>query len=309
MAIYEVYSHPALLRYKTSICTKATLFLLIVLGLTYIPPLLVTYKSQGFWIKLSTYEEQPVVKFQYQILMIATTSINGDYVAWSTFQNLNNLLGDSLRIPSVSVMEEDKNQDGKYDQMTFKLQLPLQSTEQVYSVNLILGFSYSLFRMSTFVMQSMAYIQHSSPLPGSLLYVNGDLKLQQRQPLSHRGLDTRYNVSVINGSSPFASAYDLTNIIGNYQERNVSTVLSWPSPLWMTGRAANSPFVISAVIRYPVEIITYQPGFWEMIKFAWIQYVSVLLIFLWVFERIKIFVFQNQVLPTVAVPVVKQHQS
>lgn len=309
MAIYEVYSHPALLRYKTSICTKATVFLLIVLVLTYIPPLLVSYRSQGFWLKLSTYEEQPSVRFQYQVLLIAATSTSGDYVAWSTYQNFNNLQGTNLRIPSISVREEDQNQDGKFDQLSLALGLPLQSTEQVYSVQLILTFSYQLFRMSTFVMQCMAFIQHSSPVPGSQLYINGDLRLQQRQPLSHRGINTRYNVSVINGSSPFASAYDLTNIIGTYQERNVSTLLSNPNPVWTMVRAAGTPFQINAVIRYPMEVITYQPGFWEMIKFAWVQYVSVLLIFLWVFERIKIFVFQNQVLPTVAVPPFKQHQS
>lgn len=55
-----------------------------------------------------------------------------------------------------------------------------------------------------------------------------------------------------------------------------------------------------------------------MIKFAWIQYVSILLVFLWVFGRIKMFVFQNQVFATTPVspilplsPVLsyKQHQS
>lgn len=51
---------------------------------------------------------------------------------------------------------------------------------------------------------------------------------------------------------------------------------------------------------------TYLPGFWEIIKFAWIQYVSILLIFLWVFERIKRFVFQNQVVPTVPVTAMPQ---
>lgn len=51
-----------------------------------------------------------------------------------------------------------------------------------------------LQRMSTFVMQSMAFLQFFSPVPGSQLYVNGDLKLNQRQLLNHCGLDTRYNV-------------------------------------------------------------------------------------------------------------------
>ncbi|KAM5137879.1 transmembrane protein 231 [Mantella aurantiaca] len=302
MAIYEVYSHPYLVRYRSSVCSKASVFLIIALLLTYIPPLLVTYRSQGFWLKRSTYEEQPNVRFQYEVLLIALNGTSGSYVAWSTFQNFNNLIGGSLRIPLVSAREEDSNQDGKMDKLNFRLELPLLRTENVYGVQLILTFSYQLYRMSTFVMQSMAFIQHTSPIPGAQLYINGDLRLQQRQPLRHQGLDTTYNVSIINGFSPYASSYDLTSIISSYQERNVTTVLNNPSPVWLVGRGASDPFVVNAVIRYPVETCTYQPGFWEMIKFGWIQYVSVLLIFLWVFERVKIFVFQNQVLTTVQSP-------
>ncbi|XP_070828251.1 transmembrane protein 231 [Chaetodon trifascialis] len=309
MAFYEVYAHPALIRYKTSVCTKATLFLAVVLCLTYIPPLLVAYRSQGFWIKRSTYEEQAVVRFQYETLLVAATSSQGDYVAWSTFPHLNSMLGANLRIPAVSVREEDLNQDGKLDLLNFQLQLPLKPEEQVYSVQLLLTFSYQLFRMSTVVMQSLAYVQHSSSVPGSKLFISGDLRLQQKTPLPHRGLYNIYNVSVIDGSSPFASAYDLENIIGSYQDRNLTTVLSCPMPVWTVGRAAGSPFQLNAKIHYPLEIISYRPGFWETIKFAWIQYVSILLIFLWVFERIQRFVFQNQVLTTVPIPAGKPHLS
>ncbi|XP_068579348.1 transmembrane protein 231 [Cebidichthys violaceus] len=309
MAFYDVYSHPALIRYKTSVCTKATLFLVVVLCLTYISPLLVAYRSQGFWIKRKTYEEQPVVRFQYQTLLVAATSTRGDYVAWSTFPHLNNMLGANLRIPSVSVREDDQNQDGKSDLLIFQLQLPLKPEEQVYSVQLLLTFSYKLFRMSTVVMQSLAYVQHSSSVPGAKLSVSGDLRLLQRTPLPHRGLYDVYNVSVIDGSSPFASAYNLDDIIRSYQERNLTTVLSCPMPVWTAGRATGSPFQLNAEIRYPLEVISYRPGFWETIKFAWIQYVSVLLVFLWVFERVQRFVFQNQVLTTVPIPVGKPHLS
>uniref|UniRef100_A0A4W3J8U2 Transmembrane protein 231 n=1 Tax=Callorhinchus milii TaxID=7868 RepID=A0A4W3J8U2_CALMI len=286
MAVYEVYSHPRLIRYRTSICTKATVFLATVLGLTYIPPLLVAYRSHGFWLKVSTYEEQPNVRFQYEVLMIAGTSTDGDFVAWSTFKKFNDLQGDNLRVPVITVMEEDKNQDGKMDRLNFRLEIPLQSSEQVQSLQLILTFSYQLFRMSTFVMQSMAYIHFSSFIPGSQLSVNGDLKLHQREPLSHRGLDRRYNVSVF-----------LTLTLLFIQHSTLTTIFANQYPVWAVAKAADAPFIVNAVIRYP------------MIKFAWIQYVSVLLIFLWLFKRIKIFVFQNQVLTTVVTPSYKQHQS
>uniref|UniRef100_H3CM39 Transmembrane protein 231 n=1 Tax=Tetraodon nigroviridis TaxID=99883 RepID=H3CM39_TETNG len=310
MAFYEVYSHPTLIRYQTSVCTKATLFLLVVLCLTYISPLLVAYRSQGFWIKRATYEEQPVVRFQYQTLLVAATSAGGDLVAWSTFPHLNHLLGSSLRIPAVSVREEDQNHDGKLDLLVLNLQLPIRPEEQVYGVQLLLTFSYQLFRMSTVAMQSLAYLQHSSSVPGAKLFISGDLRLQQKTPLPHRGSTTFITqVSVIDGSSPFASAYDLENVIGSYRERNLTTVLSYPEPVWTVGRAAGSPFELNVRIRYPLEVISYRPGFWETIKFAWVQYVSVLLIFLWVFERVKRFVFRNQILTTIPVPMGKPHQS
>ncbi|NXC38837.1 TM231 protein, partial [Penelope pileata] len=319
MAAVELFSHPALhTRYRAGLCSAAALGLLLMAALTFLPPLLLAYRSHGFWLAHSAYREQPAVRFRREALLVATTAPGpGGFLAWSTFPAFNRLQGERLRVPLVSAREEDKNQDGKMDQLHFHLELPLQPTEHVVGVQLILIFSYHLYRMSTLVMQSMAFLQFFSPVSGSQLYMNGDLKLNQRQLLNHCGLDTRYNVSVVNGTSPFASDYDLTNIIAAYQDRNVTTVFSDPSPVWMTGRAADTPFIINATIRYPVEVILYPPGFWEMIKFAWIQYVSILLIFLWVFGRIKMFVFQNQVLTTTPVspipslsPVLsyKQHQ-
>ncbi|XP_057239052.1 transmembrane protein 231 isoform X1 [Malurus melanocephalus] len=377
----DLFSHPALYtRYRAGLCSAAALALLLITVLTYVPPLLVAYRSHGFWLKQNAYLEQPTVRFRYEVLFVATIESGpGSFLAWSTFPAFNRLQEDRLRVPLVSytllqlhitevlkilaqkhgkpwltarnqhteaikrratvaggtsliisdlyppcltedpaTREEDKNQDGKMDRLHFKLELPLQPTERVVGVQLILLFSYRLYRMSTFVMQSMAFLQFFSPVPGSQLSVNGDLKLNQRQLLNHCGLDTRYNVSVVNGTSPFASDYDLASIIAAYWDRNVTTVFSDPTPVWMTGKTTDTPFIVNATIHYPVEVILYQPGFWEIIKFAWIQYVSILLVFLWVFGRIKMFLFQNQVLTTIPVspvlplsPVLsyKQHQS
>lgn len=46
---------------------------------------------------------------------------------------------------TTQVREEDQNQDGKLDLLILNLQLPLQPEEQVYSVQLLLTFSYQLF--------------------------------------------------------------------------------------------------------------------------------------------------------------------
>ncbi|KAL7979650.1 hypothetical protein Chor_004808 [Crotalus horridus] len=389
-------------------CSLAALGLLLLGALTYVPPLLVAYRSHGFWRSRSSYAEQPVVRFRHEVLLAALTEGGGGPVGWSSFAACNRLLGGRLRVPLVSAREEDSNRDGVMDQLRFQLELPLLPSERVVGIQLLLTFSYELHnnisvpldstflsnynstfcdmmlrlwynnslpifliylllsfqRMSTFVMQSMAFLQSFSPVPGSQVFVNGDLKLHQRQPLLHAGLDSRYNVSVINSTSPFAQDYDFVNIFETYQKRNVTTVLAGPGPIWVTGRSPDQPFVIRAFIHYPMELIvyplatswfmalglwhlasttdttmavvlrlvawltldasdskysltfsTYQPGFWEMMKFAWVQYISILLIFLWIFERIKIFLLRNQVLNIVPVSLLppllsyKEHQS
>ncbi|XP_044516415.1 transmembrane protein 231 [Gracilinanus agilis] len=305
MALYELFSHPTERRYRAGLCSKAAFFLLVITGLTYIPPLLVAFRSHGFWLKQSSYEEQPAVHFKHEVLFVALLgSTPGRYLSWSTFPTFNQLQGQNLRIPLVTTREEDRNQDGKMDVLYFKLALPLKATEEVIGVQLILTFSYQLSKMSIFVMQCMALLQSSFPIPGAQLHVNGELKLQQKHPLKYRGLDNRYNVSVINGTSLFAEDFDITKIAAAYKERNVTTVLYDPSPIWLVGRPSEAPFVVDVVLRYPWEVICYQPGFWEIMKMAWIQYVSILLIFLWVFKKIKIFVFQNQVVTTI--PVIAQ---
>ena len=52
-------------------------------------------------------------------------------------------------------------------------------------------------------MECMAYINHDSAKAGARYQVFGDLRISQRQPLSHKGLDDRYNVSNTSFKSGF----------------------------------------------------------------------------------------------------------
>ncbi|KAK2085473.1 hypothetical protein P7K49_036773 [Saguinus oedipus] len=104
MALYELFSHPVERSYRAGLCSKAALFLLLAAAFTYIPPLLVAFRSHGFWLKRSSYEEQPTVRFQHQVLLVALLGPeSGGFLAWSTFPAFNRLQGDRLRVPFVSV--------------------------------------------------------------------------------------------------------------------------------------------------------------------------------------------------------------
>lgn len=308
MVMYEVHSHPVHQKYKSHICSKATLLQFFVIILTFIPPLIIAFVTHGFWLKESFYREQPDVRFKHEILLVLQGNTPGSFLAYSTFQNFNQLLQQKLRIPLIKSWENDDNLDGKYDSLHFNIEIPLRDSEAIHSVQLLLIFDYQLQKYVSLQMESIAYIYHSSPLAGAEFSTLGKLRLQQSMPLPHKGIHTIYNISVIEGRSSKVEAYNLHDIFTSYIQRNVSTEYVSSYPLWTGGRAAGQPFVLKGTVFYPEETIMYRPGFWQLIKMAWIQYLSILFIFLFVFRRVKRFVFENQVVTVVPMRIEKEHQ-
>lgn len=149
MARVELFAEAGAGRsYRAGLCSLAALALLLLAALTYVPPLLVAYRSHGgwvggcveeeeeegrratrgparpgparvtsspfaslpfpsgFWMKRSSYVEQPSVRFRHEVLLLlalAEGGGGGGLVGWSTFPACNRLLGDRLRLPLVSV--------------------------------------------------------------------------------------------------------------------------------------------------------------------------------------------------------------
>jgi transmembrane protein 231 len=56
---------------------------------------------------------------------------------------------------------------------------------------------------------------------------------------------------------------------------------------------------VNMKIRIPSnQLVAYKPMFLEVMKFAWIQYLSLLLPVLWVIYQFARFVFRNQIFET-----------
>ncbi|PIK39163.1 putative transmembrane protein, partial [Apostichopus japonicus] len=187
-----------------------------------------------FWIREAFYREQPSVVFKHGILLVLGMR-DGSYVTWSTYSNFNLLEQSHLIIPVVKTREEDVNRDGKKYKLHFNLEVPVSDSQDVVSVEMILVFDYKLNRFSTLHMESMAFIQRASFAAGAKFVAEGDLRLQLKQPLAHKGSDTRYNVAIIDENSVFVEDYTLSNIFSNYLIRNVSTYFDCKYPIWQTG--------------------------------------------------------------------------
>ncbi|XP_038070170.1 transmembrane protein 231-like isoform X2 [Patiria miniata] len=251
------------------------------------------------WLKNAFYREQPTVQFKHQMLLLVDTQDEASYLAWSTYQNFNQLQQQHLRIPLVKTRKEDNNRDGRYDMLHFSVSVPVLATENVLGVKLILLFDYRLYRFSSLRMEAMAYMEHTSPLSGSEFIADGELRLRLKMPLSHKAVDTRYDTPVINGDSVFVSDYQLSKIFSDYISRNVSTYFECRYPVWQRGPSSSETFLIRGTVRYPEELLVYIPGFFQVLIWAWVQYLAVLLIFIYLIARVKTFIFQNQLIRTI----------
>jgi hypothetical protein len=56
----------------------------------------------GFWIRETSQRETPYANFRHELL-IEARGVDGTVLAWSTYANLNALLGSALRPAFVSV--------------------------------------------------------------------------------------------------------------------------------------------------------------------------------------------------------------
>ena len=114
-------------------------------------------------------------------------------------------------------------------------------------------------------MQGLISISTSTGLASAGLSVNGDLKIVQKQPLAHKGLDKRFKSPIFNRTSIFPDAFDFKKIISEYSQRNVSLRLSNEYFSWDRGlTGSGNSFTIDLRLNYPEQTLTYYAGFWQV---------------------------------------------
>ena len=260
--------------------------------------------SGGLWVKTHTYVTQPSVRFKYDMLLVFETSRGpGTERVWSTFDSVNYLMGNKLAPVDISASEQDVNSDGKVDLIDIKA--VVRGVGDVHGVKALMAFDYSLGGRVDLVMNSMAYASHSSPLAGSGLYVDGYLRLDQRDAIPAGFTRHDYNYSVFpfaehgeaKGDTRDASTLRLPVVLNQYNFRNESTYLDAKTPVWESG---NSPdFTFQARVRIPTsQQVLYRPTTLEIWKFAWVQILAIYIIFWWIFTKFEYVVFHHRIVDT-----------
>lgn len=194
-------------------------------------------------------------------------------------------------------LEEDFDSDGKMDELVLTVKMPLPKSFDVRNVKILLLFDCRIKAYARVSYEGLAFVNHDSSIPGSQLSLTGELRLHQGELVRHWSHDRRFEHSVIQEDSSIMSSFNLGFILDEYSKRNVTTKLSNIQSTWTTALGA-AHFSANLRIRYPVEIVWYRPGTWLVLKHAWTQYLAFLAIFLFLGQRVKEFVFANEILET-----------
>eukprot|EP00735_Rhodelphis_limneticus_P015275 TRINITY_DN9476_c0_g1::TRINITY_DN9476_c0_g1_i1::g.209::m.209 TRINITY_DN9476_c0_g1::TRINITY_DN9476_c0_g1_i1::g.209 ORF type:complete len:310 (-),score=8.08,sp/A7MB75/TM231_BOVIN/37.92/2e-56,TM231/PF10149.4/6.6e-51 TRINITY_DN9476_c0_g1_i1:33-962(-) len=265
-------------------------------------PYVICLFTYSFWMKENSFRAQPDVEYKHQAIVILEGSDPTNYLFWSTNSSWNEVMINHYRPSLLLSSEDDWNRDGKKDSLHFNLTVPLSSTEDVYHVKLLLFFQYALEKRVRLVMESLAYIDYNAATSGMGLWSDGVLTMRQNKALSVDGIRDRYNTSLVNTTLPVPTIGDLQieRILKTYIPRNETTYLEPVYHVW-TSRSSSlyNSFNLDVTIRYSPQVFYYDPEFWETIKFAWIQYTSVLALLAIPAFYVMKFAYENQILTTI----------
>jgi len=302
MVLYKIYSQEHRVRYFAHPCSTAVLFQIACLLLTFLPPLFTSYFTSGFYYKELTYNEQPAVSFlgQYNIIIDSLSSL----IFSSSNGSLNNYFNLNYSPTTLTTSGPlDVNGDGVTDQQTITLNVILPELISSRTINLWLIFQYALNQYPGVSMTTLGLILLKAPSSlsnNSTVTIYGQLRFQQREPiLSYTNTSYLQTPIIDYGTYSIVPSFD--DVLNNYLSRNYYTTFDQQYVQWssLSSSSNNIQLTIKVVIGTGSQSIRYVPNFWKVFRWAWIQYITGLLPFFYVVNKVKEFVFSNGLVRTV----------
>ncbi|XP_012524627.1 transmembrane protein 231 [Monomorium pharaonis] len=289
MAAIEIFSSSVTYKYKSRIHSCASIVAILFIVLSLITPLFIIYNAGGIWMKNRMHAETPDVHFIYKYLLIAEIDSFEEPIVCSTFTTYKeNDIKDQCAL--IKVQEYDLNNDGQKDSLRFEAHF--YTDKPVKSLRLLLFFNFKLKHLIQATIESIGVFDRMLSNEAQEIRFFGDLELRQKGILRREGLYETYNHSIE------LSDYSLADLLLHSFNRKFSARITNERVTWKTGFSNDEAVVVIGELFYAENFIYYQPSMWEELKWAWIQYLSCLLVFAYVTKHILVFLFTNRYLNT-----------
>jgi len=310
---FEVFREPLYRRYYSTYTSASFCYALVFGFAVIILPLILAYNSEGFWYKEGTYFEQPSISYRYQSVIELQGRDSNDNSAfslyYSTSESLKSHHSGIIRSPILQSAEFDDDRNGVNDRIEFTMSMPLKPTETISSMNALIFYDVALQVRAKVQFDAVALVNYVSGSGINNVKIDGDIKLRQTWPLQVKGgMKIPYNDSALLPTSlPYGiseTAYSTSHIVEAMAARNLSTTFSQTYAVAehaFSGSTLTNDinyFNATIQIRVPEQQVWYTPGVSEVLKWAWIQYVSFFVVVSFLVHRLSSFVFRHQLLHT-----------
>lgn len=297
-----LFNQPQLKTYRAPALSCSFIFCVFLLLISIVLPFFLAFSTYDFWKMQETYYEQAKVLYRKELLICIqseSTSISGSSVSsttsshfFSTLGKLNEMYFESLFPMTIDSSLIDFNFDKYPDSYEFNITANIPSS-QIRNIKVLSFYDYRIKKRINLDMIGMALANIDTPSGAGYVFIDGSLDFQQQSLLKKSKIvNTYYNQTVLSNSS--AAENSLDKLIMRFNDRNFTTKYNYD---YTTVQLDQGYAQVFLKVRVPVyQKFQYSPGFLEVMKFSWIQYLSLLIpvgYFVYSFAQ---FIYSNQIL-------------
>mmetsp|Transcript_10417 Transcript_10417/g.29687 ORF Transcript_10417/g.29687 Transcript_10417/m.29687 type:complete len:325 (-) Transcript_10417:82-1056(-) len=301
------FSEPYVRVFVAQRASAAYVFHLLCAVAVVLIPLWLAFASDNFWVKSGLYHEQPRVHFAHEVFVVAAATGPGDAVGWTSRAGLEALLPSAVRVPVVRSLPLDSNRDGVADALQLVVEMPKEnSTAGFRQLILLAVYSVEFRERVRQRFSALAALDASCPFVASGVWVRGQFRFRQGGPLrlstevrdvyAVSPFEVRWSSNWLTRNTPLT----LRALLGRYAERNETMVLDLSAPP-MCDYAPRDAFRAEVTLDIPPQPVHYVPGSIEVLKFAWVQVLSLSVPVWLALHAVKSFAFNHQIVETFVV--------
>uniref|UniRef100_A0A914I8S1 Transmembrane protein 231 n=1 Tax=Globodera rostochiensis TaxID=31243 RepID=A0A914I8S1_GLORO len=276
-----VHTEPLLEEFRAPFCSTANFWRHFSAFSTTLLSILLTFASQGLWLRTNTFPEKPIVRFTENVFFLfETPSYSEKTLFWSPIAQLNEIAlakQFELLVPVIETVHSDRDGDCRADEIEIRIAFRL-------ATNATLPPSTILEKRALVELKGAPIFgSFQSQNPFNEIDIIGDMAFSQQNLLpSYEAMDWQMR--------RWAIEQNFSIVLSRKAERVRMTTLQ------EIGEGVLFYFTFRT--RIGEQIFHYRTNVWEMLKWAWIQYLALLVIVRYPIGVLSSFFYQNQIIGT-----------
>ncbi|EFO91117.1 hypothetical protein CRE_30397 [Caenorhabditis remanei] len=291
----EIFKEPVYRTYRSSECSWAAFYIKLINIFRYFLPILIIFLTDGLWKKTNTFREVPDV------------SVTGDFIVYafghdrsiisSSYSVLNSAASpDQLSTSQILHHFSDSNSENTalYQKPNRNLNIQFQMSTQNLSINTVIyAFSLKMKLDYHSIIDSELFLTDTIQLPSfptSQIQTTARLTVDQSVPFQ-----SREKFRIIDRRRQDVEHYQIHSVMRRISESPISWKMERKSSILLSAPSPPPTLSLSIFLTISEMEFTYRTGFWELMKWFWIQYFAVFYIIDYLFTSITSYLFRNHV--------------